>query len=123
MKSKYTQVCILIVITLLFGYSAYCWVNIIHINRTRHVSRDLYAVVNQVDQKPPTIARAEEFLHKLQAIDTKYAPTELQEALQEYITSVEQPLSAWKSGQDTTAYDQKIRERSQKLRAALKKYS
>ena len=107
---------------LLIAFSAYCWVNIIHMVRARHVSRDLYAVVDQVDNQPPSIERASEFVQKLHAINTDYAPMEVKQALSDYTAACEQSLAAWKVSGDTTAYDQKIREQSLKLKTTLKKY-
>ena len=107
---------------LLIAYSSYCWVSIAHTVRARHVSRDLYAVVDQVDHQPPSIERASEFVQKLHTIDTAYAPAEVRQALSDYTAACEQSLAAWKASGDTTTYDQKIREQSLRLKAALKKY-
>jgi len=122
-QKRFLKAVIIGAILLFLTSSVYCWVKIVSMTRTRQVSRDLYSVVDQVARKPPTIERATEFIQKLRAINTDYAPAEVKRALKDYINAAEQSLQAWKAGQNTKIYDQKIQEQNQILQASLKKYS
>jgi len=110
------------VILLLLAYSAYNCLSIVHMVRTRHVSRDLYAVVDQVDNQPASIQRASDFVQKLHTINTDYAPGEVKQVLGDYTVTCEQALAAWKATGDSHAYHEKIREQSSRLKTTLKKY-
>jgi hypothetical protein len=72
-----------------------------------------------LEQAPPGITRAEEFVRRLKAIDTGRAPAEVKHALAEYAAAMEQALVALKAGQDTAPFDRRIGERRQSLIDAI----
>jgi hypothetical protein len=111
---------ILIVLTVCLTYAFLYLTPQAHV---RHVEREYAAAIEQLNQSPPGIPRAEEFIQQLRAIDVEHAPLEIQQDLREYTDTLDQAVQTLKEGGKTTVYDQKIGEEKDRLAADFKKYN
>ena len=56
--------------------------------------------MDEARKLPPGLARGEDFLRRLKAIDTSYLPPEMKQALSDYIEADERGLIAIEAGRD-----------------------
>ena len=122
MKKKSTLVLLLILSALIAVFCIQGFTGIVHARRTRVVERDFGAALHQLQESPPGVQRVETFVAKLKAIETGYAPTEVKQALQNYVAAVEQSVDAAKAGRDTAPYDPAIAQAKQKLVDSVREY-
>jgi hypothetical protein len=85
--------------------------------RIHQVEREYVAAVEHLNQSPPGIQRAEEYLQRLRAINTQHAPSQIQQDLRDYTDTVEQSLNVLKAGGDASVFDKKFAEEKAKLDA------
>jgi len=86
------------------------------------VREEVSAVVNEISNKPAGIARGDEFVRRLRAIQLQFVPADIHAALQNFAASIEAANEARKAGLDPTDFDRKIREQSERLKTTLAKY-
>jgi len=86
----------------------------------RRLERGLNEAMDVLRKSPPGIARAEEFLRKLRAVDTQSTPDDLKQALQDYITATQQGLDVLKSGGSMIGPEKKMAAASEKLNLLLR---
>jgi hypothetical protein len=106
-------------------YSTYCIHDFIHMARqkfTRELERDLAAVPDGLEKTPVGVPRAEQFLQRLKTVDASHAPAEVQQALRDYIATLEGALDAIKTGRDTSPYNSSMSQSKERLRQCLSKY-
>jgi hypothetical protein len=106
-------------------FSVYCihgFVVLVRQMHTRDVAAEFVAANDQLQKSPPGVARAELFVKRLKAIDVEYAPPEMKQALQDYISGMEQGLEAMKAGRNTSQYDAEVADAKQRMIACVKKY-
>ena len=121
-KTKGGRAGLLAALVFFSAVSVYSIRSTIHLTRTRTISREVYAIANQLIDDPPTIERVEVLVLQLHAINTAYATADVRDSLQDYTTVVEQGLVAWKSTGDSTIHSEKIREESHRLSLTLQKH-
>ena len=122
MKSKPAIALAGIVVAL---YSVYCirdFVRLSYRQSTRDLESRLAAVTNGFASTPYGISQNEEFLERIKAVDASHAPTEVRQALHDYIVAYQGALEATKEGRDASAYAQPMAETKERLRLALRKY-
>lgn len=110
---------------LVICYSAYClydFIGMAHRSSTRNVMQELITIAAASEKSPPGMARAEQFLRRLKAVDTRSAPPEVKAALQDYIAAFEGGIEARKSGRDFAQYDLACAEAKQRLAGCFEKY-
>jgi hypothetical protein len=90
--------------------------------RVRHIAHEYYAAIEQLNQSPPGIQRADEFLRRIKTIDTQHAPLQIQQDFQEYANTLDQALRVLKKGGDASVYDKEFGEEKAKLDVDFKKY-
>jgi len=106
-------------------FSTWCvhgFVQQVRTAHTHYVEQDFIAAMHQLQQSPPGMARVDTFLKQLRAIDTHYAPAEVQQGLHDYISALQQSMDAVKSGGDDKRLDDEVAASKDRLIAACKKY-
>ena len=119
-RHKSVQVVFCVVSTLVLAYFVYAWVGFIRQTHTRYISHDFVAASDELQKSPPGLERAETFLKRLKAIHTDYAPPAVKQALQDYISSLDQSLVSLKAGQATTPYDSAMADAKRRLIEAVR---
>jgi len=92
-------------------------------NGARAVIESIEQARQRLENSAPGIARAESFVSDLRSIDTTKAPSDLKDALNSYIESVEGGLMGWQPGESSAEADARIGRAHQDLKAAVLKYS
>jgi hypothetical protein len=77
----------------------------------------------KLEKSPPGVARAEAFVQNLRNIDTSDTPSDLKDAFDAYIDSLESALSEYRAGGSLPASDSDISQAKQQLKAAVLKYA
>ena len=114
---------IFIVILIAVGaYSTYYFLSLTPQAQAHRVEREYATVIKQLNQSPPGIPRAEEFIRRINAISDEPAPLEIQQDLREYAKTLEHALQTIQNGGDAAAYDQKTADEKTKLIADFKRY-
>lgn len=90
--------------------------------RTFQIEQEICLIGGQLLNQPAGVSRTVEFVQRLKAIKTEFAPSEVKHALQDYIVAVEQVIAAYKAGHDMEVYDQRSRAQFQKLKETLAKH-
>ena len=88
----------------------------------RHVIRECMAATEAMEKSPPGFARADEFVRRIRAIDTKGAPKDLVDALHEHIDLLERSLIAARAGNDTKVLDAQVAAAKERFATAVRKY-
>ncbi|HEV2435160.1 MAG TPA: hypothetical protein VG077_04110 [Verrucomicrobiae bacterium] len=122
MNQKNVKLLLFILAILGALYSIYSLAYLPRQAAVRQVKHQYNAAVEQLNQSPPGIGRAEEFIQQLKAINIDHAPAEIQRDLQEYADTLNQALQTLKKSGNTTAYDKTIARERDKLAADFKKY-
>jgi hypothetical protein len=103
-----------------------CFVNLSAKNfrsaESYRVDREMQEIAIQLKDKPAGLERLQEFVRRLEAIKTTFAPPDVKQGLNDYIADVEQSIEATKNNQDAKIFDQKISEQWQKLKSTFVKY-
>jgi hypothetical protein len=103
----------------------FCFVDSAHFVRRTHarfVEQDLDAALSESQKLPPGPARAEDYLRRLKAIKTGWAPPEMKQALFDCIAAYERGLIATEAGRDPSAESKAFDEASKRLTAIEQKY-
>jgi hypothetical protein len=122
LKKKSTRILLPILFIVLAVFCAQGFIGAVHQTRTSAVERDFVAALAQLQNSPPGIGRVETFVARLRAIDTNHAPVEVKQALQNYVSAIQQSVNAAKAGRDITPYDATIAEARQRFADAAHEY-
>ena len=88
----------------------------------KYVSREFGAAVDQLKKSDPGVERAEVFVGRLRQIDMDGVPADVKQALQDYISALQQSIDALKAGHDTDRLDAPIAQAKQRLVTCIQKY-
>ena len=94
----------------------------IQYQRARQVIRDCMAATDALEKSPPGFARADEFVRRIKAIDTRGTPDDLVAALHEHIDLLEQSLAAFREGKDHEQLDQQVAVAKERFATKVRKY-
>jgi hypothetical protein len=122
LKKKSARILLPILFIVLAGFCAQVFLGAVRQTRTSAVERDFVAALAQLQNSPPGIGRVETFVARLRAIDTNHAPVEVKQALQNYVSAIQQSVNAAKAGHDITPYDAAIAEARQRFADAAHEY-
>jgi len=115
MTKKSTRILVMILSLLIAVFCIQVFVGFVHQACTRTVEAGFGAALHQLQESPPGPQRARAFVARLKAINTDHAPTEVKQALQDYIAAVERSLDALTAGRNSAPYDRAIAAASQRL--------
>lgn len=87
------------------------------------IANDVYSAVDTLQKSPPGIARANDFVNRLKAIDTSCAPDELKKALHDYIVAAEGILRSYESSNVLAATNTSMEVEKLKLITAIRKWN
>ncbi len=105
---------------LCFGENPLNGVYKLHAHR---IANDVYSAVDTLQKSPPGIARANDFVRRLKAIDTSCAPDELKKALHDYIAATERILKLSESTSALAATNTSMEVEKLKLVTTLRKWN
>jgi hypothetical protein len=112
-----------LLVSVVFVGSLYVFLFLTPQARVRHVEHEYVAAVKHLNQSPAGIARGEEFIREIRAIDVQHAPPEIQQDMRDYADALDQALQTLKQGGDGSAYDHEVAGARDKLVADFKKYN
>jgi hypothetical protein len=112
----------LILLSVVFICSTYYFIFLSPQARVHRVGRDYLAAIQQLNQSPPGIQRAQTFIQRVRAISAEPAPPEIQQDLRDYADALDRALQDYRNVSDTKADDQKTDDIKAKLVADIKKY-
>ena len=107
--------CVLVCVWCVFGF-----IDQVHQFHTHSLAKDFAAANEELQKSPPGIERAETFIKRLKAIDTRYAPASVTNALHDYISVMDQSLPDLKAGRDTSQYNAAMADAKRRLIDAVK---
>jgi hypothetical protein len=122
LKKKSTRILLPILFIVLAVFCAHVFLGAVRQTRTSAVERDFVAALAQLQNSPPGFGRVETFAARLRAIDTNHAPGEVKQALQNYVSAIQQSVNAAKAGHDIAPYDAAIAEARQRFADAAREY-
>lgn len=122
MKTKPGQIGFIIFCLISSAFAVKSLAELVRQRDTRDISDEFAAAVEQLQKSPPGIERGEVFLRRLHAIDPGYAPTEVKDALRDYISAAKQGLDALKAGRDSKQVDDAMGKAGERLVASIKKW-
>ena len=121
LQKKSTQI-ILLVISVIFAVNClYGFVGMARHEHVKYVAREVGAAVDQLNKNEPGIERAEMFVARLRKIDTDGVPADVKQALQDYISAVQQSIDALKAGRNTEQLDPLIAQAKQRFVVSIEK--
>ena len=124
LKTKAGRLAFFTFVMISSGFSVYSFVDLVREKHVRFIDQDLGAALAESQKLPPGFARAEDYLRRLKAIKTAYAPPEMQQALFDYIAAYEKSLIATEAGRGVPPGDSKAMiEAKERLVAAEQKYN
>jgi hypothetical protein len=122
LTKKSTRILLPILFIVLAVFCAQGFIGMARQTHTSAVERDFVAALAQLQNSPPGIARVETFVARLRAIDANRAPVEVKQALQNYVSAIQQSVSAARAGHDIAPYDVAIAEARQRFVDAVREY-
>ena len=96
--------------------------SIIRQQHARQVIRECVAATDALEKSPPGLARGEEFIRRVKAIDTRGAPDDLVAALHEHIGLLERSVAAFREGKDHEQLDQQVAAAKERFATVVRKY-
>ena len=106
-------------------FCVYCVLGFASVARNSHTQgllRGMNAIMNDAEELPPGIPRAEVLVRRLKALDPGLAPAEVKQALRDYTAALAGSLEAMKAGRETTQYDASAADAKQRLANCFRKY-
>ncbi len=124
LKTKAGRVAFSAIVMISGVFSIYGFIDLVREKHVRFIDQDLGAALAESQKLPPGFAQAEDYLRRLKAIKTAYAPPEMQQALFDYIAAYEKALIAMEAGRDVPPDHAKAMiEAKERLVAAEQKYN
>ena len=96
-------------------------VKMIRLQHTISIDSAFSAALEELHNSPRGLPSAEQFVQRVNAINTDYAPAEVKQALAGYRTSLAQSMTAAKNGEDMVPYEDAVNKKLQLFRGALKR--
>jgi hypothetical protein len=111
----------------LFGIATGVWsvfgfIQQVRETHVRFIEEDLSAAWTASQKLPLGFPRAEDYLRRLKAIKTAYAPAEMQQALFDYIAAYEKGLIAMEAGRDAPEQSKAMADARERMLAVERKY-
>ena len=122
LKKKSTRILLPILFIVLAVFCAQAFLGAVRERSTSAVERDFIAALAQLQNSPPGIGRVETFVARLRAIDTNHAPVEVKQALQNYVSAIQQSVNGAKAGHGFASNDAAIAEARQRFADAVREY-
>jgi hypothetical protein len=119
-KSRINGIAIILFGMLLFGL--FGWGGFGAVLSVRKMDRQLMDAQQATASRPLGDERAAEYIRRLNAVDSDNAPPEVQKALEDYISSMEQALEASEAHQDLEPFKKVCIRNGQELSVELNKY-
>ena len=88
----------------------------------QRVIRECMAATEALEKSPPGFTRAEEFIRRIRAIDTRGAPHDLVTALNEHIDLLDQSVAAFRQGKDHKQLDEQVGAAKERFATEVRKY-
>jgi hypothetical protein len=120
MTTKRKQLVLALVLLTFCLLSSY-WglMTLIHGRDARDISEQIAAAHKAAEKMPVGLARGEDFVRQLKAIDPGRAHPEVKQALNEYVAAMEQSLQATKMQQDPAPFERVCADKAQRLTKAI----
>ena len=122
LRKKSTRLAFLVVSVATGIFSVYSFIGLVRETHVRFVDQDLGAAWKESQKLPPGFARGEDYLRRLKAIKTGYAPPEMKQALFDYIAAYEKALIAMEAGREARAESRAMAEAKDRIVAIEQKY-
>jgi hypothetical protein len=122
LKNKYVRVASIVLSSLIGVYSFYDFPHQVRQTHVRFIEEDLSAAWTESQKLPPGFPRGEDYLRRLKAIKTAYAPAEMQQALFDYIAAYERGLIAMEAGRDAPEQSKEMANARERILAVERKY-
>jgi hypothetical protein len=122
LKKKSTQIALVIFSTANGIFCVYSFAHQVRQTHVRFVDEDLGAAWKESRKVPEGFARGEDYLRRLKAIKTRWAPPEMKEALFDYIAAYEKGLIATEAGRDASTEAKAMAQAKDRLVAVEQKY-
>ncbi len=122
LNTKIGRIAFFMLVTAGGVWSVYSFIGTVRETHMRYVEQDLSTARTESQRLPPGFPRAEDYLRRLKAIKTHYAPPEMQQALSDFIAAYERGLIATEAGRDAPEHSQAMADAKARIVAVEEKY-
>jgi hypothetical protein len=104
-------------------FGVYSFASLTRKTHIRAIDRGIGAAFKEAQKLPPGHERGQDILKRLKTIDMGYAPSEMKQAVADYITAFQKLLEATEAGRDSSTESKAMSDAGDRIIAIEKEYN